>query len=261
MDTFIKKSKLIIVRLFALFKRHIEFEKIFWINRKFSGIHLKKNLENANIGTYKKYKHAREAEHQIGRFLNIKKVLLEVEKLSLEGDIVEFGTWEGQGLMLFDMAIQKKTSKKLVGIDSFEGLPESSTIWTKGVFSSTSLELVYKNLNANLKNFCNFELIQGWFDDPKVAKSLYEKINDVSVVHLDADLGSSTQTALKIIERYMHNRKLPLFLLFDDWGCHPDEVPEAFYTWLDSAKSKYNLKTEIVGTTNLTRYYKLSFSN
>ena len=106
-DTLIKKSKRIIANLFVLFKRHIEFEKIFWINRKFSGIHLKKNLENATIGTYKKYKHAREAEHQIGRFLNIKKVLSEVEKLSLEGDIVEFGTWEGQGLIIFDMAIQK----------------------------------------------------------------------------------------------------------------------------------------------------------
>lgn len=261
MKNLLKKAIHIFLRISALFKRHIDLEKEFWINRQFSGIHLKKSLKNVNIESYKKYKYAVEAEHQIGRFLNMKKVLLEVEKLSLEGDIVEFGTWEGDGLILFDMAIDKKTNKKLIGIDSFEGLPESSTIWSKGTFSNNSRERVHNILKSNLKNFSNFELIQGWFDEPKVANDLYEKINDISIVHLDADLGSSTKTALQILERYMHDRKLPIFLLFDDWGCHPDEVPDAFYSWLSNAKFKYNIKTKIIATTNKTRYYKLSFMN
>ena len=41
---------------------------------------------------------------------------------------MEFGTWQGQGLRLFDLALNKKIKKKMIGIDSFEGLPESSTI-------------------------------------------------------------------------------------------------------------------------------------
>jgi hypothetical protein len=39
-----------------------------------------------------------------------------------------------------------KIERKLIGIDSFEDLPESSTIWIKGAFNKTSIELAQKNI-------------------------------------------------------------------------------------------------------------------
>ena len=148
----------------------------------------------------------------------------------------------------------------MVGIDSFEGLPKSSTIWEKGLFSDTSFELVEKKLKSQIKHFSKVELIKGWFNDPFVAKSLYEKVNNIAIVHFDSDLASSTLEALKVLDPYLRNRKQPMFLLFDDWGCHPDEVPYAFNKWLTKAKLKYKFKERLISSTKITRYFELKFN-
>ena len=81
------------------------------------------------------------------------------------------------------------------------------------------------------------------------------------MIHFDADLGTSTLDALQIVEKYLMHRKYPLFLLFDDWGIHPDEVPDAFYMWLENAKHSYNFKETKIGSTKYTRQYRLDFLN
>jgi len=243
------------------FKRHYYTEKSHWLKIRYSGQNLQKNIINVDQEKYENLKFFDEAEHQIGRFLNIKRVLQTVQDFNIKGDLVEFGTFQGESLKLFDLALNKKIKKKMVGIDSFEGLPESSTIWVKRTFANTCFELVSKELKSQIKNFSDIELIKGWFNDPLVAKKLYEKVQDIAIVHFDADLGSSTLDALKIIEPYFKNRKQPIYFLFDDWGCHPNEVPEAFNKWLNNAKPKFKIKEKIIFFTNLTRYYEITFEN
>jgi hypothetical protein len=230
------------------------------VEKRFKGKAIVQSLKKIQPDSYNKYKNIREAEHQIGRFLNMIKVAKEIDKLNLKGDIVEFGTWEGVGLHLIDMSFGKQTNRMLVGIDSFEGLPHSSSIWKKGSFSNTSLTSVEEYLDKSIIN-CHkgFSLIKGWYDDPSVRTSLYSKVSNVAAFHLDSDLGSSTNDALNIIEKYLINRKDPLFIMFDDWGCHADEVPDAFYEWKNHAEKVYNFKVEKFSSTNLTRYIKLSF--
>ena len=189
----------------------------------------------------------------------MQKILKIVGERNLAGDIVEFGTWQGQGLRLLDLAAYKKFEKKLIGIDSFQGLPTSSTIWQKGAFSNTSVQKVERNIIEKIESFSGASLIEGWFDDPAVAEKLYSDVSEIAVVHLDADLGVSTLQALKVLEPYFKTRKQPMFLLFDDWGCHPNEVPDAFNAWLNEAQSSFGVKAEVVCFTNLTRYYELSF--
>ena len=139
----IKILKILLPTSFKLFiSRHFLLEKLKLVEKKFKGTMLNLNILGVTVDTYEKYKFCREAEHQIGRFLNMQKVLNEIEKNNISGDIVEFGTWQGQGLMLFDIALSKKTQRNLIGIDSFEGLPETSTIWKKGDFSNTLLAKV-----------------------------------------------------------------------------------------------------------------------
>lgn len=256
----IKYVKKIIPRqIKSLISRHLRAEKDHWVNRKYSGVHLEKYIQSVDDSTYQELKYYREAEHQIGRFLNMKKILRRVKDLDLKGDLVEFGTWQGQGMRLFDLASENKVEKNLVGIDSFEGLPESSTIWQIGEFSNTNFELVEKTLSEKTKHFSGVKLIKGWFSDPDVAKSLYDACDDIAIVHLDADLGSSTLQALAVLEPYLKKRKQPMYLLFDDWGCHPNEVPEAFNAWLNEAQSRYSIQAKMLYFTNLTRYYELSF--
>lgn len=248
-------------QLKAFMRRHAKCELSYWMNLRYRGSNINKVIMSATPETYTKLRRYPEAEHQIGRFLNMKQIINEVEQDSVPGDLVEFGTWQGQGLILFDLCAEGKIRRKLIGIDSFEGLPETSTIWKKETFNDTSYKYVSERLHSAVKNFESVQLIQGWFDDPHVSENLYKLVDKVSIVHLDADLGSSTRTALKLIEHYMNDRHEPMYLLFDDWGCHPNEVPDAFHDWLSASRVKYNFKETVISTTNLTRYYRLDFGN
>jgi hypothetical protein len=92
-----------------------------------------------------------------------------------------------------------------------------------------------------------------------VIDKLHNMVKDVILVHFDADLGISTKEALTCIEPYIANRKKPIYLLFDDWGCHPDEVPDAFYAWVEENKKKNKFNLQKVSSTRYTRYYKINF--
>lgn len=206
-----------------------------------------------------------ELEHQIGRFLNMQKVFKELEggDQIIKGDIVEFGSWQGLGLIYFARLLgSNPNNRRLIGIDSFEGLPHDSTIWKKGDFANTELNFVASNffkyapINFN-KEF--FFLIKGWFSDTTVRDYLHSRVNEIALVHFDADLYTSTKEALALIEPYLKDQVDPIYFLFDDWGCHQDEVPDAFYEWLGEINTRQKITAIKLSSTKLTRYYKLLF--
>jgi hypothetical protein len=229
-------------------------------NRRWSNQdYILEKIELADFSIIAKYANCPEVEHQIGRYANMKAVIAEIERDNIPGDIVEFGTWQGLGIILLSRLFNSHgTTRKFVGIDSFEGLPETSTIWREGQFNDTNYNFAYENISKHKASGWDFSLIKGWFDDPLVANQLYQAVNDVALVHFDADLKSSTTQALKIIETYLKTISHPIFFLFDDWGCHPDEVPDAFFEWLDTACLKYNIYVTKISSTKYARYYKIS---
>ncbi|MDP1677936.1 MAG: TylF/MycF/NovP-related O-methyltransferase [Bacteroidota bacterium] len=223
-----------------------------------------KEIDHCDKAFYETNKTVPEIEHQVGRYLNMKTICSQIIAEGLDGDIVEFGTWQGLGLILFSRCFSNdNTNRKFIGIDSFEGLPESSTIWIKGSFDNTSVELTKKNIQSKFFQNQSFsvELIKGWFSDPSVKEKLSSLSKEIALVHFDADLGSSTTQALSLIEPYLINRTKPIYFLFDDWGCHPDEVPEAFLSWLSTAGTTFKLQAHKLSSTRFTRYYKITFNN
>jgi hypothetical protein len=235
------------------------------LNNHWTDINFILKSNNFNENYLNQNLHIQEIEHQIGRFLNMKKIIEDIENEVNNfnsGDIIEFGTWQGLGLIYFARLLESNpNNRKLIGIDSFEGLPHSSTIWKKGDFSNTELQLVKSNIiNHAPKEFDanNIILIKGWFNDEKVKNALYNNTSNVSLIHFDADLYSSTKQALQLIEPLILNSKNPIYLLFDDWGCHQAEVPDAFYEWIEKIKLKTNFTIEKISNTKYTRYYKLT---
>jgi hypothetical protein len=217
------------------------------------------NLPLTNHKFYNLNKNIPEIEHQVGRYLNYKKIIYEIKKYNIKGDILEFGVWQGLSLIIIN-SIFGKTDRKFIGADSFEGLPENSTIWTKGSFSNTSYNLAFKNIGNNFLNKNKFKLIRGWFNQKSTCDNIYSETNNVCLIHFDCDLGSSTTHALNIVEPYLKNRRKPIYLLFDDWGCHPDEVPDAFLSWLPKASLKYKFQAHRISSTRFTRNYKINFN-
>lgn len=229
-----------------------------WSNQDF----ILDNVEAAINFDLKVFENSQEAEHQIRRYGNMKAILKEIQEKRIPGDIVEFGTWQGTSLLLFNRAIGADAqNRKLVGIDSFEGLPQNSHDWRKGQFNDTSLTAVHQKLSTRIQNEQQFHLIKGWFEDQYVVRELYSIVSQISIVHFDSDLGASTTTALEMIEHYLIGRKDPIYFLFDDWGCHPDEVPEAFNSWLARVSTEFKLRAEKISTTRFTRYYRITFDD
>ena len=231
------------------------------LNQNWFNIDYILNSNDFNVEYKNKYANVVEVEHQIGRFMNMQKIADEIKKNNYSGDVVEFGTWQGLGVILLNRLLNSN-DRKFIGIDSFEGLPETSTVWKKGMFNNTSIDFVKSNIKKySAKTANQFQLIQGWFNNPKVAEQLHLTTKDIILVHFDSDLGSSTTDALAVAEPFLLNRTKPIYFLFDDWGVHPDEVPDAFNNWLNQKQSVYKFAASKLSSTRCTRYYRLDFNN
>ena len=198
-----------------------------------------------------------EAEHQIGRLINLEKIVQTIKENSISGDFVEFGVF--RGLFLIWLARFREqyglSDKKIIGLDSFQGLPVDSGGWKKGQFSNTSEELVIENLRYHLKpkERQNIEIIKGWFADDEVGRNMKASTTELSLIHPDCDLKVSAEDAFMVLEPYFKEGAGIKYILLDDWGCSPDEIPVAFENW---KKTHPYISTSLIFETRLTRYYK-----
>ncbi len=236
-----------------------KFDEETQLNEKWRGIDYILNSDSLKDDFLKSNSHIPEVEHQVGRYLNMAKVVNDLDQSNINGSLLEFGTWQGLSLIYFAKLLgSNSNNRKFIGVDSFEGLPHNSTIWKKGDFSDTELNFVMNNFKKYSPKSLHdkVHLVKGWYNDPTVKREIFNISNDFALVHFDADLYSSTKIALEMVEQHLFGRNEPFYLLFDDWGCHPNEVPEAFCEWVFKNKLYDKYLMIIVGSTRYTRYYK-----
>jgi hypothetical protein len=114
---------------------------------------------------------------------------------------LEFGVFTGRTINL----ISSYTLEDVYGFDSFEGLPE---FWRDGFDKGEfNLEGVLPEVNNNVK------LIKGWFNDtlPLFLKNI--KNSNITLLHIDCDLYSSTKYVLDTCLPYI---KPGCFIIFDE---------------------------------------------
>jgi hypothetical protein len=146
------------------------------------------------------------------------------------GDIVEFGVFTGVSLALLAQGYgfdPKGMSRRVVGLDSFDGLPPSAeehARWREGACSTTSAwhplvpegSRVTPEITRDLFAACSLPapaLYVGSFD--KTAPALFPSVYaEVALVHLDCDLYESARCALAAVSPALQDGAL---LLFDDW--------------------------------------------
>ncbi|PJA12054.1 MAG: hypothetical protein COX65_09245 [Elusimicrobia bacterium CG_4_10_14_0_2_um_filter_56_8] len=200
-----------------------------------------------------------EAEHQLGRLLHMYSALEAIKSSGQSGDIVEFGSYQGFSLYwLSRFRDELGLSMRVIGIDSFEGLPESSTIWKKGLFNDTSRTACEKAIlrasGADSLSERNIYIIQGLFNDPRVAVELRALTSGIILAHIDCDLGSSCTQALALVGQT--GARDPLYLLFDDWFWHPEEIPASFESFMRGLERPGQV--EELSATKYTRYLRVS---
>lgn len=129
-----------------------------------------------------------------------------IDTATVDGLLLEFGVFSGQTINLI---AEKRSQQPVYGFDSFEGLPEQ---WMPGAsaghFAVNSLPAVRENV----------ELVVGWFD--RVLPTFLDNHpGNVSLLHVDCDLYSSTQTVLT----QLRTRIVPgTVIVFDEYFNYPD---------------------------------------
>lgn len=124
---------------------------------------------------------------------------------------LEFGVHRGESIRLWSDLLRHPDAR-LHGFDSFEGLPEDWTLIDgRGTFSTDG--------HAPEVTDRRIKFFKGWFEAtlPTYAVPAHERL----VVHLDADLYSSTVTVLRALERHI----VPgTYLLFDEFSDRMHEL-------------------------------------
>ena len=172
-----------------------------------------------------------------------------LEKISFDGNILEFGVHTGSTI---NQIAKKLTNKQIHGFDSFEGLPEDWPMlekhyrWPekirhkKGYFALDKLPTVLPNV----------KLWRGWFDNT-IPQYLETEDKDISFLHVDCDLYSSSKTVLSGLNDYIVKDTIIVFDDFYSWGHKRYETwEEGEYKALKEWLEEYDRSVELLTRNN-----------
>jgi O-methyltransferase len=187
-----------------------------WINRQ--------KVPYSDFFTPKRLRHRRFELYQY---------IIATEKLESNFDYLEFGVASGISFKWWINEIKVDTVK-FYGFDTFSGLPEDWGPFKKGDMSSNN------KIPVTNDSRCSF--FEGVFQQtlPKFLKN-YDSKNR-KVIHLDADLYSSTLFVLTSISSILKSGDL---IFFDEF-CVPMHEFKAFDEWTKSFYINY----EVLGAVN-----------
>ncbi|MBF0505068.1 MAG: macrocin O-methyltransferase [Candidatus Omnitrophica bacterium] len=159
--------------------------------------------------------------------------LINLENLAGDIDYLEFGVAEGDSIRWW-LAHNKNQNSRFFGFDSFDGLPEDWGVAQKGTFSTGGqLPVVNDTRCTFIKGFFQ-DSISSWLQTVELKKKL--------IVHLDADLYSSTIYVLTKLSPFIKKGDV---LIFDEFNFPTDEFL-AFKQFISAANFSY----EFIGTSN-----------
>ncbi len=156
------------------------------------------------------------------------------------GQILEFGTATGRTLNQFAYWLPNKT---IYGFDSWQGLPEKFNDLPAGHFAQPLPEIA-----------TNCRLVQGWFgsrpaqDQSGIAEFTTQTFaaahpEPIALLHLDADLYSSTKTVLNAFAKHIVSGTV---ILFNEYWNHPTWKKHEFKAWQEHCAT-HNIRYEYIG--------------
>jgi len=149
-------------------------------------------------------------------------------KLAGYGLFCEFGVATGRTLNHFAKLFPERI---IYGFDGFEGLPEDWGRMKAGHFAQKL---------PKVRDNC--ELIVGWFDNT-LPKWLPKHKEPIALLHMDADLYSSTVTVLECLR----NQIVPnTIIVFDEYMNYPNWERHEFLAWKEFV-AKHDVEYEYIG--------------
>jgi O-methyltransferase len=149
-------------------------------------------------------------------------------------DYLEFGVSKGRSFSWW-LKANSNPESRFFGFDTFEGLPESwGAVYRKGDMSAIVPEVDDKRA----------EFIKGLFQDTFIPFTKNHNLNSerIKIIHLDADLFSSTLFILTSIAPYLRKGDI---LLFDEFN-----VPNHEFLAFQCFAQSFYIKMKMVGAVN-----------
>jgi O-methyltransferase len=140
----------------------------------------------------------------VGRY-ELYRRLVESEGLDGPIDYLEFGVSRGDSVRWWVEA-NRHPETTFVGFDSFEGLPEAWAGWPEGAFSADG------EMPSIADERCQF--VKGLFHDTLPNWLMAHEFSRRTVLHLDADLYTST---LLVLTQLLPKLKADSILIFDEF--------------------------------------------
>jgi hypothetical protein len=170
------------------------------------------------------------------RFLMYSHVIKKYELSNRPLQYYEFGVFEGNSIKYW-LQETLHSDSEYFGFDSFEGLPED---WFEGMGKGAfDLNGKLPDIKDNRAHF-----IKGWFNEslPEFVKAHSPSIDKQIVLHLDADLYSSTYYVLNFLHFCGYIRKGTI-LIFDEIivASIADTEFRAFYDFVEVMGLKYEV--------------------
>ena len=150
---------------------------------------------------------------------NAVQTLLELEPADNWGEYLEFGVCRGTSTVCVHQVLVNKGLEhiRLIGFDSFEGLPPEAEGegWAPGSFHST-IGTTRRNLKKNGVNMEKVELVKGWYKDTLNQETIDRlNIKKASIMMIDCDIYTASKEALTFCGPLIDENAV---IIFDDWG-------------------------------------------
>lgn len=161
-------------------------------------------------------------------FRSALELLIDHKRGNEVGDYLEFGVYNGTSMLCMYRALKEVRlgDSRLIGFDSFEGLPPGADedeggwgCWRPGQFKS-SFEFTQAVLSLSGIDWSRVVLVRGWFEDTLNADlARHHRIERAGVVMIDCDLYTAAREALDFCKPLIKDETI---MVFDDW--HPGEL-------------------------------------
>lgn len=138
------------------------------------------------------------------------------------GDYLEFGVYNGASMTCMHKALHdvEATGPRLIGFDSFQGLPaqvvnEDGGVWREGQFSCPPAITERRLRDNGIDPMNDVTFVRGWYKDTLTPETIAAlSLVEASVVMIDCDAYSSAQRTLEFIRPLIRSET---FVFFDDW--------------------------------------------
>lgn len=151
-------------------------------------------------------------------FRSALELLIDHKRGNEVGDYLEFGVYNGTSMLCMYRALKEVRlgDPRLIGFDSFEGLPPGADEggWRPGDFKS-SFEYTQAVLSLSGIDWSRVVLVRGWFEDTLNADlARHHRIEKAGVVMIDCDLYTAAREALDFCKPLIKDKTI---MVFDDW--------------------------------------------